>query len=54
MAGGVFMNRLVLSAAWNGLESAGLKPLTHVALPANDGGIAYGQAVVAYHRRSEL
>jgi hydrogenase maturation protein HypF len=54
MAGGVFMNRLVLSAAWDGLESAGLKPLTHVALPANDGGIAYGQAVVAYHRRSEL
>ncbi len=48
LAGGVFMNRLVLGGAVAGLERAGLVPLTHLRLPANDGGIAFGQAVVAW------
>lgn len=54
LAGGVFMNRLVMAGAVSGIASAGLQPLTHKRLPANDGGVAFGQAVVAWARRSEL
>jgi hydrogenase maturation protein HypF len=54
LAGGVFMNRLLLDLAVPLLEAEALRPLTHVELPANDGGIAYGQAVVAWSRRSEV
>ncbi len=54
MAGGVFMNRLVLGGAIERLTAAGMRPLTHVRLPVNDGGISYGQAVVAWARRHEL
>ncbi|MDP2300561.1 MAG: carbamoyltransferase HypF, partial [Actinomycetota bacterium] len=51
LAGGVFMNRLVVRGVVDGLREAGLAPLTHLRLPANDGGIAFGQAVVAWARR---
>jgi hydrogenase maturation protein HypF len=54
LAGGVFMNRLVVSGAVRGLAEAGLEPLTHLRLPANDGGIAFGQAVIAWARRHEI
>ncbi|MBN2405809.1 MAG: carbamoyltransferase HypF, partial [Coriobacteriia bacterium] len=54
MAGGVFMNRLVLGGAMEHLSSAGMRALTHVRLPVNDGGISYGQAVVAWARRHEV
>ncbi|MDO9557935.1 MAG: carbamoyltransferase HypF [Coriobacteriia bacterium] len=54
MAGGVFMNRLVLGGAMERLTVAGMRPLTHVRLPVNDGGISYGQAVVAWARRHEV
>ena len=54
LSGGVFMNRLVLAGAVRGLAEAGLEPLTHRRLPANDGGIAFGQAVVAWARRDEI
>jgi len=54
LAGGVFMNRLVVSGAVRGLDRVGLTPLTHLRLPANDGGVAFGQAVVAWARRHEL
>ena len=50
LSGGVFMNRLVVGGAVAGLREAGLTPLTHLRLPANDGGIAFGQAVVAWAR----
>ncbi len=53
LAGGVFMNRLVVRGAVLGLRAAGLTPLTHLRLPANDGGIAFGQAMVAWARRAE-
>ena len=53
LSGGVFMNRLVLCGAVLGLREAGLTTLTHLRLPANDGGIAFGQAVVAWARRRE-
>ncbi|MRS12021.1 MAG: carbamoyltransferase HypF [Actinobacteria bacterium] len=54
LSGGVFMNRLVLSGAVEGLRHAGLTPLTHTRLPANDGGVSYGQAIVAWARRHEV
>jgi hydrogenase maturation protein HypF len=54
LAGGVFMNRLVLGGAVTGLAAAGLRPITHRRLPANDGGVSFGQAVVAWARRHEL
>ncbi|MDZ4655702.1 MAG: carbamoyltransferase HypF [Coriobacteriia bacterium] len=54
MAGGVFLNRLVLGGAMEQLTAAGMRPLTHLRLPVNDGGISYGQAVVAWARRHEV
>lgn len=47
LAGGVFMNRLVVRGCILGLREAGLEPLTHLRLPANDGGVSFGQAVIA-------
>jgi hydrogenase maturation protein HypF len=51
LCGGVFMNRIVLGQAARQLRDAGLTPLTHVRLPANDGAVSLGQAVVAWARR---
>jgi len=50
-SGGVFMNRIVLAGVIAGVEAAGLTPLVHRELPVNDGGVSYGQAVVAWARR---
>ena len=47
LSGGVFQNRRLLEAAAAGLASAGLRVLTPALLPADDGGISYGQAAVA-------
>jgi hydrogenase maturation protein HypF len=47
LSGGVFMNRILLAGVMRGLESRGLTPLIHRDLPVNDGGISYGQAVIA-------
>ncbi len=54
LAGGVFMNRLVLGGAVERLRSAGCSPLTHVSLPVNDGAVSFGQAVVAWANRRKL
>ncbi len=54
LAGGVFMNRLVLGESVRALRIAGLVPLTHVRLPVNDGAVSFGQAVVAWARRHEI
>ncbi|PKQ37848.1 MAG: hypothetical protein CVT59_06165 [Actinobacteria bacterium HGW-Actinobacteria-1] len=54
LAGGVLMNRLVMDGAFSGLDDAGLQPITHVRLPVNDGGVSFGQAVVAWARRHEV
>ena len=51
LAGGVFLNRLVLGEAVRELRSAGMLPLDHVRLPVNDGAVSFGQAVVAWSRR---
>ena len=50
LSGGCFCNRLLLQLTSERLESAGLRVLTHHRIPANDGGIALGQAVYAMHR----
>ncbi len=50
LSGGVFMNRIVLESVTAGLERAALTVLTHRQLPANDGGVSFGQAVVAWAR----
>ncbi len=54
LAGGVFMNRIIISGAVGALKAAGLTPLVHRALPANDGGVAFGQAVIAAARQRTL
>jgi hydrogenase maturation protein HypF len=47
LSGGVFQSRLLLESVWDALRAAGLRVLVPERLPANDGGIAYGQAAVA-------
>ncbi len=47
LSGGVFQNRLLLTLAKHALEQDGFTVLTHSMIPANDGGIALGQAAIA-------
>ena len=47
LSGGVFQNVLLTERAAEGLERAGFRVLLHSRVPANDGGISLGQAVVA-------
>ena len=51
LSGGVFQNRLLLERTTEALERAGLRVLGPRLLPPNDGGVAFGQAVVAAGRR---
>ncbi len=50
LSGGVFQNRALLERTAALAERAGLRVLTPVALPPNDGGISFGQAAVAAAR----
>jgi len=47
LSGGVFQNRLLLRKAVHLLETEGFEVFTHQQVPANDGGISLGQAVIA-------
>ena len=47
LSGGCFQNRLLLSGLTRNLHNKGFQVLTHERVPANDGGIALGQAVIA-------
>jgi len=47
LSGGSFQNRLLLTELGRALMAAGLKPYTNHALPVNDGGVAFGQVIVA-------
>jgi hydrogenase maturation protein HypF len=47
LSGGVLQNRLLVVKSLSLLESAGFKVYTHHQVPCNDGGIAFGQVVIA-------
>jgi len=47
LSGGVFQNRLLSEAVATQLRATGLTVLQHRQVPANDGGIAFGQVLVA-------
>lgn len=50
LSGGCFQNRRLLNETADTLETQGLRVLWNQAVPANDGGISYGQAAVAAAR----
>ena len=47
LSGGVFQNRTLLELVMSRLESDGYRVMAHARVPANDGGLALGQAAVA-------
>ena len=47
LSGGVFQNRLLCDLSEDALAADGFAVLSHERLPANDGGLSFGQAVVA-------
>jgi hydrogenase maturation protein HypF len=49
LSGGVFQNRLILELIRRRLQEQGFNVLWHQKVPANDGGISFGQAVIAMH-----
>ncbi|MBM3147387.1 MAG: carbamoyltransferase HypF, partial [Actinobacteria bacterium] len=52
LSGGVFQNRLLTDLSQDALEADGFRVLTHALVPANDGGLSLGQAVIAgYNQR---
>ncbi|MCB1735227.1 MAG: carbamoyltransferase HypF [Gammaproteobacteria bacterium] len=50
LSGGVFQNRYLFEGLLDHLHAAGLNTLSHASIPANDGGIALGQAMIASAR----
>ncbi|MER7751913.1 carbamoyltransferase HypF [Kitasatospora sp. NPDC097643] len=52
LSGGCFQNRRLLTEVHDHLTRQGLRVLANSAVPANDGGISYGQAAVAAARLS--
>lgn len=46
LSGGCFQNSLLLQGCIHALTVKGLEPLTAASIPANDGGISVGQAVI--------
>jgi hydrogenase maturation protein HypF len=53
LSGGVFQNRLLLEGVATVLRRAGLRVLTPVRFPPNDGGISLGQTAIAAARSQE-
>jgi hydrogenase maturation protein HypF len=51
LSGGVFQNRLFLRLMREKLNASDFEILTHEQVPANDGGLSLGQAVIALNRR---
>jgi len=47
LSGGCFQNKILLEGAIDKLKNAGFDVYCHRQVPANDGGICLGQAVVA-------
>jgi hydrogenase maturation protein HypF len=47
LSGGCFQNRILLEGTVAGLKSKGIDVYCHSHVPANDGGLALGQAIIA-------
>lgn len=47
LSGGCFQNEVLFNETARGLSAAGFRVLSHKLVPANDGGIALGQALIA-------
>ncbi|MBW4597380.1 MAG: carbamoyltransferase HypF [Brasilonema angustatum HA4187-MV1] len=47
LTGGVFQNCILLEQVTQGLQTLGINVLTHSLVPANDGGLSLGQAMIA-------
>ncbi|MBS3886564.1 MAG: carbamoyltransferase HypF [Dethiobacter sp.] len=54
LSGGSFQNKFLLSSLRRRLTASGLAVYIHRQVPANDGGLALGQALVAAWRRKEV
>ena len=52
LSGGVFLNKILSTGLTNALKSNDFKVFTHCLTPANDGGLALGQAVVAAAKKN--
>lgn len=50
LSGGVWQNRFLLKRTLQRLEKENFKVYLHRQTPTNDGGVALGQAMIAYHR----
>ncbi len=50
LSGGTFQNMYLLQRVVAGLRRKGFEVFLHTIVPANDGGIALGQAVIANER----
>jgi hydrogenase maturation protein HypF len=49
LSGSIWQNLIVTDLVRNGLKRDGFTVYTHIHVPANDGGLALGQAVIANH-----
>ena len=54
LSGGCFQNRILLEGCADELERGGFEVFTHQRIPANDGGVALGQAVIAGMRKAHI
>jgi hydrogenase maturation protein HypF len=52
LSGGVWQNMMLLKRTYSLLKESNFEIYTHTKVPANDGGLALGQAVIAYHTLS--
>lgn len=53
LSGGCFQNEILLTSAVERLRNSGFKVLYNTMVPPNDGGIAFGQVIVAAERLTE-
>jgi hydrogenase maturation protein HypF len=53
LSGGCFQNRILFEETLGGLQALGFTVLSHARVPANDGGLALGQAAIAAARLKE-